>query len=340
MKRKLLSLVIGTAACIGLASAASAGTLDDVKAKGFLQCGVSTGLIGFAQPDAQNNWTGLDVDYCRAVASAIFNDPKAVKFTPLTAKERFTALQSGEIDVLSRNTTWTMSRDTQLGLKFAGITYFDGQGFMVRKALGVTSALQLGGASVCTQTGTTTELNLADFFRKNNMTYEVVAFEKNEETLAAYESGRCDVFTTDQSGLYAERLKLANPDDNVILPEIISKEPLGPSVRQGDDQWFNVIKWTYFALLDAEEQGVTQANVEDLKANSTNPTIRRMLGVEGKFGEGIGLSNDWVVQIIKGVGNYGEIFDRNVGEHSRLKIARGKNALWTNGGLQYGPPIR
>jgi len=340
MKRKLLSLVVGTAASIGLASAASAGTLDDVKAKGFVQCGVSTGLIGFAQPDDQNNWSGLDVDYCRAVASVIFNDPKAVKFSPLTAKERFTALQSGEVDLLSRNTTWTMSRDTGLGLKFAGVTYYDGQGFMVKKTLGVTSALQLGGASVCTQTGTTTELNLADYFRANNLTYEVVAFEKNDEVRGAYEAGRCDVYTTDQSGLYAERLKFANPDDHVILPEIISKEPLGPLVRQGDDQWFNVIKWTYFALLNAEELGVTQANVDDMKANSTNPEIRRLLGVEGAFGEAIGVSNDWIVQILHGVGNYGEIFDRNVGPNSKLGIARGKNALWNQGGLQYAPPIR
>jgi general L-amino acid transport system substrate-binding protein len=340
MKRKLLSLVVATAASIGLASAASAGTLDDVKAKGFVQCGVSTGLIGFAQADDQNKWSGLDVDYCRGVASAIFNDPEAVKFTPLTAKERFTALQSGEVDVLSRNTTWTMSRDTGLGLKFAGVTYYDGQGFMVKKALGVTSALQLGGASVCTQTGTTTELNLADYFRANNLTYEVVAFEKNDEVRAAYEAGRCDVYTTDQSGLYAERLKFANPDDHVILPEIISKEPLGPVVRQGDDQWFNVIKWTYFALLNAEELGVTQANIDDMKANSTNPEIRRLLGVEGAFGEAIGLSNDWVVQILKGVGNYAEIFNRNVGPDSKLGIARGKNALWNQGGLQYAPPIR
>jgi general L-amino acid transport system substrate-binding protein len=340
MKRKLLSLALGTAASFVLAAGATAGTLDDVKAKGFIQCGVSTGLIGFAQPDDQGNWSGLDVDFCRALAAAVFNDPKAVKFSPLTAKERFTALQSGEVDLLSRNTTWTMGRDTSLGLKFAGVTYYDGQGFMVKKSLGVTSALQLGGASVCTQTGTTTELNLADFFRANNLTYEVVAFEKNDEVRAAYDAGRCDVFTTDQSGLYAERLKFANPDDHVVLPEIISKEPLGPVVRQGDDQWFNVVKWTYFALLNAEELGVTQANVDDMKANSTNPEVQRLLGKEGAFGEGIGLSNDWAYQAVKLVGNYGEIFDRNVGAGSKLGIARGKNALWNQGGLQYAPPIR
>jgi general L-amino acid transport system substrate-binding protein len=327
------------------ATAATAGTLDDVKTKGFVQCGVNTSLVGFAFPDEQNNWTGLDVDYCRAVASAIFNDPQKVKFTPLTAKERFTALQSGEIDLLSRNTTWTMSRDTSLGLKFAGVMYYDGQGFMVRKALGVDSALKLSGAAVCTQTGTTTELNLADYFKANKLEYKVVAFEKEDEVLGAYEDGRCDVFTTDQSGVYAERLRLAKPDDHMVLPEIISKEPLGPVVRQGDDAWFNVVKWTYYALLNTEELGITQANVEEMKG-SANPEIRRLLGVANAdgsaagFGTGIGLDEAWVVQIIKGVGNYGEIFERNVGENTLLKIARGKNALWSAGGLQYAPPIR
>jgi general L-amino acid transport system substrate-binding protein len=307
--------------------------LDDVKSKGFVQCGVSQGLIGFSNPDDNNNWTGLDVDFCRAVAAAIFGDGSKVKFTPLSAKERFTALQSGEVDVLSRNTTWTMGRDTSLGLVFAGVTYYDGQGFMVKKSLGVDSALKLDGASVCTQTGTTTELNLADYFRANNMKYEVVAFEKADEVIAAYDSGRCDVFTTDQSGLYAERLKLKNPDENVILPEIISKEPLGPVVRQGDEAWFNIVKWTYFALLNAEEMGVTSAN-------STNPGVRRLLGVEGDFGKQIGLENDWAAKAIKAVGNYGEIFERNVGPNTNLKINRGINALWNKGGIQYAPPIR
>jgi general L-amino acid transport system substrate-binding protein len=346
MKRELLSVAIGAAASLLVASSAVAATLDDVKKKGFLQCGVSQGLIGFSNADEQNNWTGLDVDFCRAVASAIFNDPKAVKFTPLSAKERFTALQSGEIDVLSRNTTWTMSRDTSLGLKFVGVMYYDGQGFMVNPAalkqktgVDVKSAADLNGASVCTQTGTTTELNLADFFRSKNMTYEVVAFEKNEEVLKAYQEGRCDAYTTDQSGLYAEKLKLPDPAAHVVLPEIISKEPLGPVVRQGDDGWFNVVKWTYFALLNAEELGVTQANVEEQKS-STNPEIKRLLGGEGDFGKGIGLENDWVVRIVKGTGNYGEIFERNVGENTNLKIARGKNAVWSKGGLQYAPPIR
>ena len=327
------------------AGTATAGTLDDIKTKGFVQCGVTTGLAGFAMPDANNNWTGMDVDFCRAVAAAIFNDPQKVKFTPLSAKERFTALQSGEVDLLSRNTTWTMSRDTSLGLKFAGVMYYDGQGFMVRKSMGIDSALKLDGATVCTQTGTTTELNLADYFKANNMKYQVVAMENDDEVRGAYEEGRCDIFTTDQSGLYAERLALKNPDDHMVLPEIISKEPLGPLVRQGDDAWFNVVKWTYFALLTAEEFGITQANVDEMKS-STNPEMQRILGVKNAdgsaagFGTGIGLSEEWVVQIVKAVGNYGEIFERNVGMGTPLKIARGKNALWNAGGLQYAPPIR
>ena len=345
MKSKMIPWVLGAAVSAFAAAAATAATLDDVKAKGFLQCGVTTGLMGFAMPDASNNWTGMDVDFCRAVAAAIFNDPAKVKFTPLSAKERFTALQSGEIDVLSRNTTWTMSRDTSLGLKFAGVMYYDGQGFMVKKSLGVDSAMKLDGATVCTQTGTTTELNLADYFKSNNMKYQVVAMESQDEVRTAYEEGRCDIFTTDQSGLYAERLVLKAPDDHIILPEIISKEPLGPLVRQGDDAWFNVIKWTYFALLNAEELGVSQANVEEMKS-SPNPEIKRLLGAKSEdgsaagFGTGIGLPEEWVVNIVKHVGNYGEIFERNVGEKTPLKIARGKNALWKDGGLQYAPPIR
>ena len=339
MKSTLLSLALGVGLSVAAVSTASAGTLDDVKAKGFIQCGSNTSLIGFGFPDDQNNWTGLDVDFCRALAAAIFNDPTKVKFTPLSAKERFTALQSGEIDVLSRNTTWTMSRDTSLGLKFVGVMYYDGQGFLVKKSLCVDSALKLNGASVCTQTGTTTELNLADYFKANNMTYQVVAFEKEEEVLKAYQDGRCDVYTTDQSGIYAQRLKLANPDDHVVLPEIISKEPLGPLVRQGDDAWFNVVKWTYYALLNAEELGITSKNIEEMK-NSANPEVARFVGKEGDFGTGIGLTNEWAAQIVKHVGNYGEIFERNLGGGSQLKIARGKNALWSKGGLQYAPPIR
>jgi general L-amino acid transport system substrate-binding protein len=338
MKQAMFSLALGAAVSLAAASA-SAATLDDVKAKGHIQCGVSQGVLGFSQPDDQNRWTGLDVDFCRGVAAAIFNDPEAVRFTPLTAKDRFTALQSGEVDILSRNTTWTMGRDTALGLQFAGVTYYDGQGFMVRRDLGVSSARELGGASVCTQTGTTTELNLADYFRANNMEYEVVAFENNAEVIDAYDAGRCDVFTTDASGLYGTRLILANPDEHMILPEIISKEPLGPVVRQGDDQWFNIVKWTYYALLNAEELGVSQDNIDGMM-DSDNPEIRRLVGVEGSFGEAIGLSNDWAVNIVKAVGNYGEIFDRNVGPDTPLEIERGVNALWTNGGIQYGMPIR
>jgi general L-amino acid transport system substrate-binding protein len=347
MMNKVTSLFIGAALSVAAAGAAQAGTLDDVRQKGFLQCGVSQGLPGFSNPDEQNNWTGMDVDFCRAVAAAVLGDPQKVKFTPLSAKERFTALQSGEIDILSRNTTWTMSRDTSLGLKFAGTMYYDGQGFLINstKFPEVKSAAQLAGATVCTQTGTTTELNLADYFKSNNMEYKLVAFEKNEEALAAYQDGRCDVYTTDQSGLYSVRLKLAKPEENVVLPEIISKEPLGPVVRQGDDAWFNVVKWTYFALVNAEELGITSQNIEEMKA-SKNPEVQRLLGVENAdgsaagFGTGIGLEEAWAVNIIKATGNYGEIFERNVGLNTPLKIARGKNALWKDGGLQYAPPIR
>ena len=274
------ALVLASAFC-GLAGAANATTLDDVKAKGFVQCGVSQGLIGFSQPDDKNNWTGLDVDFCKAVAAAVLGDATKVKYSPLSAKERFTALQSGAIDMLSRNSTWTMSRDTSLGLLFAGVTYYDGQGFMVPAKLGVKSALELNGASVCTQTGTTTELNLADYFKTNKMEYKIVAFEKNEEVLKAYQEGRCDVFTTDQSGLYAEILKFPTPADHVVLPEIISKEPLGPVVRQGDDQWLSIVKWTYYATLTAEELGVTSANVDAMKT-SENPEIQRLLSTKVK----------------------------------------------------------
>ncbi len=338
MKTKILSLAAGAAISM-VAVNASAATLDDVKGKGHVQCGVSQGLAGFSNPDDKGNWTGLDVDVCRAMAAAIFGDATKVKYTPLSAKERFTALQSGEVDVLSRNTTWTATRDTALGLNFAGVNYYDGQGFMVRKSLGVTSAAQLNGAAVCTNTGTTTELNVADYFRANNMQYEVVAFEKADEVVQAYDKGRCDVYTTDASGLYAQRLKLANADEHMVLPEIISKEPLGPVVRQGDDQWFNLAKWTVFAMVNAEELGITSANVDDLKG-SNNPAVKRVLGVEGNFGENLGVGNDWAYNIIKQVGNYGETFNANVGPDTPLGIARGVNALWSKGGIQYAPPIR
>jgi general L-amino acid transport system substrate-binding protein len=339
MKKLMLTGVLGAATLALAGSAASAATLDDVKAKGFVQCGVSQGLPGFSNPDADGNWSGLDVDLCRAVAAAIFGDSEAVKFTPLSAKERFTALQSGEVDVLSRNTTWTMSRDTQLGLNFAGVNYYDGQGFMIRTSMDINSALELSGASVCTNTGTTTELNVADYFRANNMEYELVAFEKADEVVAAYDAGRCDVYTTDQSGLYAQRLKLTNPGEHKVLPEIISKEPLGPVVRQGDDQWFNIVKWVHIATVNAEELGITSANVDEMK-DGDNPAVKRLLGTEGEFGAGIGLGNDWAYNAIKAVGNYGEIFDRNVGPDTPLGIARGVNALWSKGGLMYGPPVR
>jgi general L-amino acid transport system substrate-binding protein len=339
MKTRFLTIAAAAGLlCYGV-GAASATTLDDVKKKGFVQCGVNTGLLGFGSTNDAGDWTGFDVDYCRAVASAIFGDKTKVKFSPLNAKERFTALQSGEVDMLARNSTWTMSRDTSLGLKFAGVNYYDGQGFMVKKSQGVNSALELSNASVCVQTGTTTELNLADYFNLHKMTYNLVAFEKEEEVEAAYSSGRCDALTTDASGLYSIRLTLQNPDEHIVLPEIISKEPLGPVVRQGDDQWFNIVKWTHFALLNAEEAGVTQANVDQMKT-SPNQDIRRLLGVDGTFGEGIGLGNDWAYNVIKQMGNYGEIFDHNIGAGSKLQIARGLNALWSKGGIQYAPPIR
>ncbi|KRE13914.1 amino acid ABC transporter substrate-binding protein [Bosea sp. Root381] len=327
-----------TTVCAGGAQAQT-GLLAQIKARGNLICGVGPGLAGFGIPDAQGNWSGLDVDLCRAISAAVFNDPSKVKYIPLSSKDRFTALQSGEVDLLSRNTTWTMSRDTSLGLNFAGVNYYDGQGFLVRKKLGVDSALKLAGASVCTQQGTTTELNLADYFRANNMKYEVVAFGTADETIKAYESGRCDAFTTDASGLYAERLKLSVPADHIVLPEIISKEPLGPVVRHGDDNWLDVVKWTHNAMLNAEELGITKANADEM-LKSDNPEIKRLVGTEGKFGEAIGLPNDWAYRIVKHVGNYGESFEKNVGSNSLLKIARGQNALWTKGGLQYAPPIR
>lgn len=338
MKSILMGL-LGVSVLAMAAGAASAATLDDVKSHGSLKCGVSQGLPGFSNPDSSGNWSGLDVDFCKAVAAAIFDDPSKVEYVPLSAKERFTALQSGEVDLLSRNTTWTMSRDTQLGLSFAVVNYYDGQGFMVRNDMGIASALQLSGAAICTNTGTTTELNVADYFRANNMDYELVAFEKADEVVAAYDAGRCDVYTTDQSGIYAQRLKLTNPDDHKVLPEVISKEPLGPAVRQGDDQWQNIIKWTHFAMVEAEEFGVTQANVDEM-TSSDNPGIKRLLGSEGEFGAAIGLENDWAYRIVKHVGNYGEAFARNVGPDTPLKIARGQNALWTNGGLQYAMPVR
>lgn len=327
-------------AAMTVAVAAGAATLDDVKARGILNCGVTTGLAGFAAPDDQGKWKGLDVDMCRAVAAAIFGDDTKVNFVPTNAKERFTALQSGEIDLLARNTTWTLSRDTDLGFDFVGVNYYDGQGFMVRKELGVSSATELSGASVCVQTGTTTEKNLADYFRATGMELKSVVFETNEQARQAYDEGRCDAYTTDASGLAAERSVLAVPDDHIILPEIISKEPLGPLVRHGDNKWGDVIRWTLNAMITAEEFGVTQANVDETKATSDNPEVRRMLGVEDKMGEMLGLSPDWAYNIIKLVGNYGESFEANVGLKTPLGLARGLNQLWSKGGILYSPPIR
>jgi general L-amino acid transport system substrate-binding protein len=337
MKRVSLALTLALATAIAAPGARAADTLQAVKDRGKLSCGVSQGLPGFSNPDDKGNWTGIDVDVCRAIAAAIFDDPTKVSFVPLTAKDRFAALQSGEIDLLSRNTTWTLQRDDTYGA-FTGVTYYDGQGFMVKKSLKVNSALELNSASVCVQTGTTTEQNLADYFKANNMKYEVIAFAGADETIKAYDSGRCDVFTTDMSGLYAERLKLNNPADHVVLPEIISKEPLGPMVRHGDDKWFNIVRWTLFAMINAEEMGVTQKNVDEM-AKSEKPDLKRAFG-DGNLGEGLGLTKDWFARIIKAEGNYGEMYERNVGTGSKLQIARGLNQLWNKGGIQYAPPIR
>ncbi len=333
------SVCLAAGLVLALASGAQAGVLDTVRQKGFLACGSNTGLAGFGLADSKGEWSGLDVDFCRAIAATIFNDPTKVKFIPLTAKDRFTALQSGEVDVLARNGTWTQSREAELGLNFGAVNYFDGQGFLVRKKAGVTAAKELDGASVCVQQGTTTELNLADFFRTHGMKYEPAVFATSDEAIKSYDLNRCDAFTTDVSQLYAERLKLVNPDEHMVLPDVISKEPLAPAVRQGDSQWFNIVRWTHYVMVNAEELGITKANVDE-KLKSPSPEIRRLLGVEGDFGKGLGLSRDWAYRIIKHVGNYGEVFDRGVGENSRLKIKRGLNDLWSKGGLQYAPPVR
>ena len=336
------STFFGAAAAATLAAGfASAGTLDDVKAKGFLQCGVSTGLVGFAAADANGNWDGFDVAVCRAVAAAVLGDPQAVKFTPTTGKTRFTALASGEVDMLARNTTWTFSRDVDLKFTFVGVNYYDGQGFMVPKELGVSSAKDLDGATVCIQTGTTTELNLADFFRSNNISYEPVPIETNAEAQAQYLAGACDVYTTDASGLAATRATFENPDAHTLLPEIISKEPLGPLVRHGDNQWGDIVRWTLNALITAEELGVTSANVKEMSMEAgNNPEINRLLGTEGTLGAMLGLEADWAKKAIMAGGNYGEIFARNIGESTPIGLARGLNAQWTEGGLIYSPPFR
>lgn len=337
---KILKTASLSVAALALAATVStADTLDSIKKKGVLSCGVSTGIAGFSATDSSGKWKGLDVDMCQAVASAVFGDPSKVKYVPLTAKERFTALQSGEIDMLSRSTTWTATRDTSLGLNFVGVNYYDGQGFLISKSLGVDSAKDLDGATFCIQAGTTTELNLTDYFKANKMEYKPITFDTSGQTIEGFKAGRCDAVTSDASQLYGLVLKVKDPNSVKVLPEIISKEPLGPVVRQGDDKWFNIVKWTHIAMLNAEELGVNKGNVDSM-LKSKNPNIKRLLGVSGKAGENLGLDSKWAYNIIKNVGNYGESFDRNVGKDSPLKIDRGLNKLWKDGGIQYGAPIR
>ena len=315
-------------------------TLEAVTKKGFVQCGVNVGLAGFSQPDSQGVWKGIDVDLCRAVAAAVLGDASKVRYTPLTAQQRFTAVQSGEVDILSRNTTWTLSRDTSLGLNFVGVNYYDGQGFMVPAKRKVKSAKQLNGATVCVQPGTTTELNLADYFRAQKMKFKPVVIEKLEEVLNAYFTGRCDVYTTDISGLVAVRASRApKPEEHVILPEVISKEPLGPAVRHGDDRWFDIVKWSLFAMIEAEELGLNSKNIEQ-QAGNPNPSVQRFVGASGDLGKALGIDNKWAYNIVKQVGNYGESFERNLGPKSPVGLPRGVNNLWTKGGLMYAPPIR
>lgn len=331
-------LGLGVAGWMSLASA-SASTLEDVKARGYLACGVSAGLIGFSNPNDAGKWVGFDVDFCHALAAAVFGDKDKVKFTSLTNKERFTALQSGEVDILSRNTTWTFTRDVNLGLEFVGITYYDGQSFMVPVELGVQSALELDGARICIETGTTTELNLADYFRTYDMEYESVVVGTADEARANYEAGACDTYTTDASGLAATRVTLQDPLAHIILPEVISKEPLGPIVRHGDNQWSDITRWTLHVMILGEEFGITSQNVDEM-AQSSNPAIRRLLGVEGDFGSQLGLSITWGDAILRQVGNYGEVFEKHLGTETLLNLERGLNGLWSDGGLLYSPPIR
>lgn len=343
-KAKLIRLVIVAAVTVGVAASwapfiAGATTLDDVKRRGILLCGVGDGLPGFSAINDKGQWEGLDVDMCRAVAAAALGSADKVKYVSLTTKERFTALQSAEVDMLARNTTWSLTRDAALGVNFAGVNFYDGQGFMVRKELGLKSAKELGGATICLLIGTTTELNLADFFTVNNLSYRHLGFETVDEVLTAYEQRRCDALTTDRSALAARRLLLKNPDDHMILPEVISKEPLGPVVRQGDDQWMDLVRWCLYAMLEAEEDGVTSENVDRMR-DSAKPIVRRLLGVEGKMGENLGVSNDWAYRIIKQVGNYAESYDRNVGPDTPLGLERGINRLWKDGGIQYAMPVR
>lgn len=336
----MLKYLLSALALIAAAStAASAETLKTVRDRGRLVCGVSEGLPGFSAKDANGHWSGLDVDFCRALAAAIFNDVTKIEFIPLSADDRFAALPSKKIDVLSRNSSWTMEREVEVGVLFAAVNYYDGQGFMVRKTVGIDSAQQLGDKSICVKSATTTELNLADYFRNNLLSYKPITFSSAEEAIKGYENGQCDSLTSDVSQLYALRSELATPRDHIILPEIISKEPLGPVVRPDDFQWFNIVKWTQFAMIDADELGVDQANIDEAM-KSPKPPIRRLLGLEGTFGEKLGLANDWAARIVRLVGNYGDAYERNVGTHSKLGIPRGLNDLWDRGGIQYAPPIR
>jgi general L-amino acid transport system substrate-binding protein len=343
----LKTLVAGVALLAGMSTAAhAASTLESVKAAGKVKCGVNTGLAGFAAPNDQGVWAGLDIDLCRAVAAAVLGDATKVEYKPLNAEQRFTALQSGEVDLLARNSTWTLSRDSQLGLDFVAVNYYDGQGFMVHKDLGVTSAKELKGATVCVQEGTTTEKNLGDFDKANSLGMQPVKFKESDQARSAYDEGRCDAYTTDASGLAAERTGLKSPADNIILPEIISKEPLGPVVRHGDSQWADIVRWSHFAMIIGEEKGITSANVDEVKtknaegAEGADAETQRFLGITDKMGEGLGIGNDWAYNILKQVGNYSEAFERNVGKNTPLGLERGLNALWTNGGLQYAPPVR
>ena len=341
MQRSILALSLACAAltCFTASLPAQAGTLDMVKQRNQLICGINPNLPGFGQPDKDGQFKGFNADICRALGAAILGDPAKVKFVPLTAPVRFQSLVSGEVDLLTHNSTWTMQRDTASGLHFTGFTFFDGQAFLAKKSGNLTSASELAGASVCTQQGSTSELNAADFFRAHRLKYELVSFASDDDAAKAFRDGRCDVLTSDASALASTRLKLSNPDDYVILPEVISKEPLGLVVRNGDDRWFDIVRWTMNALINAEELGITAANAEE-QMKSPNPEVKRLLGVEGKFGAGIGLSDDWALRAIMAAGNYGEIFDRNLGAGSPMKLPRGLNALWTKGGILYAPPVR
>lgn len=339
MRKIFVSVIAAMSLSATINPAVAQSTLQRIKDRGSIACGTSFGVPGYSIQDEKGVWVGFDIDWCRALAAAIFDDPMKATFRSLTSKDRLTALQTQEIDVLPRTTTWTLGRDASLGVNFTSINYYDGQGFMVRKASGIKSAKDLAGATICVSQGTTNELNAADFFRSHNLKYQIVTFQETAETIKAYEAGRCDVYTTDASQLYSSRLQLQNGDDHIVLPEIISKEPLGAWVRQGDDQWFDIVRWSMYVMIGAEELGISKANLGEM-LKSTNPDVRRMLGLEGNFGEQLGLPKDWAARIIRHAGNYGESFENHLGKNSRLKIDRGLNKLWTQGGLMYAPPIR